>query len=369
MMAMRKFFLKISFFLPILALLVIVNWRYDPAYLFSRAGDGSEEKIVQSQLAGKNVEIVNANFDMRLLQKLYIEQLAKPPDILVLGSSESQTINSSLFPGRSFYNANVNAATLEDYLGIYELFYERGLIPKTVIVEVDPWVLKRKSETVRWGTLSDQVRHALKRLQVGYEELSSAQRYSEIRKYGELFSPSYFQVSISLLFMVNQHIPTNSRETELNQAEFTIRFPDGSVELSSRQRGITREHLREVAIDFGNRKSVQSLGGFSGIDPFYEKLFGLFIRDMKSHGVNVVFYLPSYHPAAYEVIINNANRELLLAVRDYVDKLATELDIPIVGSYNPADIGLDAADFVDGNHTRREAMAKIFGGLEEEGLP
>ena len=44
---------------------------------------------------------------------------------------------------------------------------------------------------------------------------------------------------------------------------------------------------------------------------------------------------------------------------EFVDRYAKENNIPLIGSFNPADEGLTESDFYDGPHVRKEIMDKI----------
>ena len=66
--------------------------------------------------------------------------------------------------------------------------------------------------------------------------------------------------------------------------------------------------------------------------------------------------LQPLHPLSYKKI-----RELKGArdAFEFVDRYAKENNIPLIGSFNPADEGLTESDFYDGPHVRKEIMDKI----------
>lgn len=74
---------KILIFLPLVCLLVFVNYLVDPANIFKI--NKYEKNIAEILLKELNVANIS-NYDERLLQKHYVKGLQNEKDIIVLGS-------------------------------------------------------------------------------------------------------------------------------------------------------------------------------------------------------------------------------------------------------------------------------------------
>jgi len=338
---------------------ILLYYHIDPAHIFQKAGDESESRAVDILLSGHNVEMINLNHNNRLFQKHHVERAPEGPDILVLGSSRSMQISSSLFPGRSFYNASVNFATLEDHLSIFQLYYEKQYMPETVILEITPWMLKKKNKVLLYRVLRDEYIRALERLDLPPELVSAVPVGIGSRKFSELFSPSYFQVCRELR-MAESKEAFSFRATDELQAEHTIRFPDGSVEYAAFERNRSEAMLHDIAANFAKAQSVRGYGGYYELDSNLMDLLEVFVVDLKSMGVEVVLYLPPFHPVAYGILMNNAGYLDMVEVSSFIRDLADRHGLRIEGSYDPSVCGLAGTDFVDGHHMTRDAMFKVF---------
>jgi hypothetical protein len=357
---MRSMLAKLSLFIPILAGMMLANWYVDPGHLFHRSRGNIEQEILSIFQSGKNIEVFNVNFNARWLQRLHVEQLAAPPDILVLGSSRSMQVNSSLFPNRSFFNASVPGAMLQDYIAIYQMYYEKQLIPGGLIIEISPWILNANHAEGQWRSLINEYNRALERLQ-----FTSGGRYSfawpqRLRRSVEIFSPNYFQQSLKLLVMRKAKRREILNATDKAVGRHTILFPDGSREHDAGRRKNPAENVRRMAELYVKNAHVYDLRRFHEIDSYYSQLLECFIDDLQSQGIEVVLFLPAYHPAAYEPLMADARYQIIGEVETYIRKIATERGIRVCGSYNPAEYGFEETDFVDSMHTIRDALVKAF---------
>lgn len=356
---MNRLLFKLTFFLPILALMALVNWHIDPGRLFSHAMDDTEQRIANILHSGKNVELFNDNFDERLLQRIHVEQLTDEPQVLILGSSRGMQINSSQFPGENFFNACVTGAVLQDYVAIYQLYYEKGLIPERLILEINPWSFNRDTRQFRWRTLIEEYRRGMKRLDLYRDHWKPVPGHFGLRKNLELLSPKYFQSAIHLILLHRIDTGVINATTEI-QAWNPIRFADGSREYEAKRRNRTPDEVRTIAIQYVENAHLRPIGRFRSIDDEYSRLLECFVDDLRMQGVEVVLYLPPYHPASYKMLMANPRYKIIGEVEDYIRRVADERGIEVSGSYDPELCDLDEIDFVDGLHTTRGALAKFL---------
>ena len=112
----------ILFLLPPFIILISVNYFGDPAKLF----DDNYEKEIASLIC-QNKYVTNiSNYDERILQKEIIQCVNKNPNVLVIGSSRTTTLNKYLLKDSSVLNLSVSGSTIEDLIAIYQLFKISG---------------------------------------------------------------------------------------------------------------------------------------------------------------------------------------------------------------------------------------------------
>ncbi len=350
-----RLFRKVCLLLPIVVVMVGFNYFIDPANIFKNAKYYKE--IADILLRGENV--VNlVNFDEKLLKKYYAYGLSEKTDILVLGSSRVMLLTADMFPGKSFYNSSVSSATLEDDMSLYWMFRKKELLPKTLIIGLDPWLLNASSvHTSARQSLAQEYQEILV-----YSEESVGKRRPSIfsSKYFELFLPSYFQTSFK--FWLN-NLGKDKNEwafypTSQNVTDEIMRRVDGSINYGINYRNASVDEVYVRALDFVRNPSM--LNSFHYLDPDLIKRFEKFIDLIKKDKVEIVFYLSPYHPVVYDSLVKSEKFKMIIEAQKYFEMYAKSKDIQLLGSYNPADIGLGEDDFYDGMHQDAESIRKIF---------
>ena len=153
---MKKFILKLILLIPVLLIVVLINYTVDPANLFRNTHSNQdslsyEEQIVAYLSEGYNVTNVES-YNERIFQKSFIESLQDVPEIAVFGSSRSQLIDETFY-SQKLINNSVTAATLEDILGLFHVYYRRSMLPDKVIIELSPEILNDNNSSSRWKDL------------------------------------------------------------------------------------------------------------------------------------------------------------------------------------------------------------------------
>jgi hypothetical protein len=196
---LKRFAFKMIFLLPIPIVMVAVNVIGDPANLFR--SEDYEVEIARIMLSGRNVANLT-DYNERRVQACFAERLVERRDVLVLGSSRSMQVSSDTFPSRTFYNAGLSGATLEDHVGLLELYVEGDKAPGVLVWGLDPWLLNRANGQTRWMDLAGPCKRALVRLgrPVPPDVENAAAGAAAWEKYAQLLSPSYFQLSLKSIF-------------------------------------------------------------------------------------------------------------------------------------------------------------------------
>lgn len=354
---MTKLLKKIILLLPIPATVFVTTWMVDPANI--KDNSSYEAGVAAMLLSGKNVANLT-NFKERVLQEKVVLGLSNVPEVIVLGSSRSMPINSAMFHNKLFFNHSVSGASIEDYLGIFNLYRKKNLKPNLVIIGLDPWVLNRNNDQDRWRYLYDD-----------YIEMKSILGFStttidyylnkiqDYKKYQGFLSPAYFNQSYIALIQKgcigNKYWTTNNSE-----AEEPIKMADGSYVYDKKMREKKVADINSDAMAFASAKPMYSLGKFTELDPSTMLLLDRFIEYLKKNDIRVLMFLPPYHPTVYEFTKVNPEYAMVAESESWYRFLANKHGINIVGSYDPKHLGLKESDFYDGMHPKLPAVFKII---------
>jgi len=334
----------------------IVNYKVDPAHLFS---DGEYEKGIASLLlAGDNIT-VSTNYDERNMNKIYINGLNQPKEVIVFGSSRSMHLTSILFPGRSFFNNSVSAASIEDYLAIYDLYRRRNYVPSIVVLGLDPWILNKNNGATLWTSLKEEYLEMINILNLPAATCSSSQDIWAV-KFKQLFSLRYFTESLTRLFSGKGGY---SRVEDSNFADAGI-LNDGSRVMDFKSRNRTVEEVEASAIDWAGQAPVSNLGDFTELDRGLTDTLVKFIDYLQENGVKVVFYLPPFHPSTYHIIAESPKYGIILSAEQCFRDIAGSHGIQVLGGYNPADSRSTREEFYDSIHPKESSILKSFENIK-----
>jgi hypothetical protein len=369
---------KLLLFLPFLLAIAVFNWKVAPASLFVPQ---YEEDIVSLLLQGKDVA-GPSSYNGRRLQVLFAEAQDKPRDILVLGSSRAMGISSKLLNSPSLYNAWVNCGVLRDHLAIYGTFRRRGLLPKTLILGVDPWLFNAESlynKKKLDAALEPDYHLMMKNMGLPIKGTEARDLFSSldprIEKYLELLSPAYLQQSVKFLIAKkkarsqSKSSPENPDGTKRCHAalpgEEPFKYSDGSYLYPKSKNNRPPE---TVLLDVAKATQFNVFENYTQFDPELVEEFEHLVARAQQDKVEVVFYLPPLHPVLYEKVANTPEYRKVIEAELYFRNYAEKLGIRVRGSYNPQTCGLESSDFVDGWHLRNEAFGKAFQIESIEGI-
>ena len=351
---MKKIFIKLCNFIPILSLIICINIYVDPAnLLFS---EKHMSKIASILIKGYNVEGLY-DYDERMLQKEIIKRLEDPLDTIVLGSSRTMQISKKYFPNLKFFNNSVSGATIEDFIAIVQLYKSKKMLPSTIIIGIDPWLFNRNNDQTRWKSLRKEYIQGLNT--ISYDKRNSFIEKIEINyeKYIEFLSPSYFQYSVSMI--VKNHEKNQYCVTSASVSDRPIKLSDGSINYSAEYRLTDLEVVKQKALS-EVEEEIYSLENFDEIDSdlFYQ--FDLLIRYLKEEEVDIYFFLAPYHEMSYEYMIGNSNYKLVKEVQSFIHDYGDEKGLSVLGSYNPMDIPCQMGEFYDAMHAKPNCIQKIL---------
>lgn len=340
-------------FATLLMLVAVVNYYYDPANIF---GDRTYEAGVARLLSeGKDVANVT-DYDERLVQKFFVERLQSRRDVLILGSSRSMNLGSDLFPGMTFYNASVSGATLEDDYAILQIYREHHLLPKLLVLGVDPWVFNRNSEQTRWRSLEQEYRRSIQEENVDAVSSNSIGE-QQIYKLKQLLSFDYFRAAVRVSHRADRdYYSTTARELDVN-----IRRADGTITYKRDFAHRSPEKVTEWVRQQTATVPLYSLGRFDELDTEYIRQFSDLILRLRAEGIEVMLFMPPYHPDMYAALTRAGGPyELVKDVELYLRRFAGEHNLLISGSFDPDRIHCGREEFFDEMHPRPNCVSRIL---------
>ena len=356
---MRKLILRIlPIIFPVIVLILILNYSVDPANLFNKE---YAKRIAINLNNGYNIANVG-NYDERELQKEWINGYKQTPDIIILGSSRSMLINSTLFENQVVKNNSVSGASLEDYLAIYNCYSEKGMMPKRIIINVDPYLLNANNNQFRWKSIARDYYKLLNQLYLGEFFQESELVKTELRyrydKFYEFISFEYFQQSVIDLVMTgrkNQHSPTHKMKNDK-----LTKNTDGSIKYDFKTLNRDTNEVNKMAYKQFNSGSIYSLGEFSELNEAYCQIFQTFIAHLKSKKIDITFFYSPYHPLVYSQLKSDRKYELFFKAENFYNELANKYEIHIKGTFSPFELNLKSKDFYDGLHCNQTTIDRLL---------
>ncbi|MDI1235315.1 MAG: hypothetical protein PSX81_13620 [bacterium] len=351
---MKKFITKLLLMLPILLLIIGINFKEDPANIFRRGP--YEQGIVKYLNEGKNVTNVT-NYDERLLQKYFINEMKDCPDVIILGSSRVMQLGNAYFPNEKLINNGVSGASIEDLLAIYDLYENKGCKIKKVKIGLDPYFLNENNDQSRWKLLANEYNEMLAKLGLSEYTEKTIMAESEVVKYKQLWSVSYFKSSWSYFIRgVDVHYrPT----TEANNKDFT-KLTDGSIIYGESSRNSSLETINRYATQSITETPMYSMREFTKISTKYQIILSQFIAYLQSKEVEVEFFISPYHPIVFDYIKKSKDYQIVFEVEKYFNQLADDRKIKLIGSYSPYTYNFIDSNFFDGFHCKGESLNMVF---------
>jgi hypothetical protein len=376
--SLRRFLLRLSYFVPFVLVMAAVNWTVDPARFFGRSAvsslAGYEAAILEDLRAGHPHTVVDT-YNLPVVLEERIRDQDKI-DVMVLGSSISTPFHSANFPGEVLFNGAVPGGDLEESMCAYELACECQRRPTRIVLEVHGWGYMLGERKVGLpGDFGPSFQRLLKRLKMAKDEDDLANRFLNrpvdlasnltlgrgwFDPYDKLISPRYLQLALRVLARRYWDQDRDGRGT-IPKDKRNVLYPDGSTEWSPSLRNTTPADIRQR---FAGRKiRVGELEG-ARPDPVRCRLFEAFLLDVLGSGTRVDLLLtPQMHwltdpiSAEYKAI----GRETPASdTQRYLLAIAKKHNLRVFGTFEQKRTELTDEDYVDDVHVRRESIGKLL---------
>ena len=332
--------------LPAFIILVSVNYFGDAANLFS---GNYEIRIAKGMLSGNNVTNV-ADYNERLVQRYVVGHSKMCPEVLVIGSSRTLEIDSSYFPGKTFFNNSVSGASIEDLVAIYEMYEQKACKPKNIIIGLDPWTLNKNSGQTRWVAINSEYNAFLREL-----NKDTITQNDDMNRYSQLISPSYFISSLNALIKSRKLAIVKTTNNPM-----MTRLSDGSVSYGADYRNRTPAQISDMAKEYAKVNNIYSVENFNELSPQAIFLLESLVAKLEKEHVGITFFLSPYNPIVYHIFETNKQYSQISQSEIYYRDLAKKHGITVIGSFNPRACDMDETLFWDGMHSKPAGLKKLL---------
>jgi len=338
---------------------VLVNIVYDPAGIY-RASSHSPREYANKLIQSRHGLFFEADLWNDRLVKFELAQLAGKADCVVIGSSHSRQVSSfrkkKSLRGmcKKIINLSVSGALLEDHIALSYVVANADQKPKKIIFGIDPWVFHIGKGLAWQNAYPDMYKHALMELNWADTHTTDSVKLSSA-KLSNLLSLEYTIRSVKKAMFLDTHGAGSIRAApsfdEGVGLVAPVMLPDGSLIYSAKK--ISDAETFPVA----------------KVDPVYLtegtyydlKALDLYRRHMLSlinKGITPVFLLTPYHPNVW-ANAKSRNTLTMKVVEPVIRKLASQLEIEVLGSYDPGVIGCKPNEFLDFQHATPDCLARI----------
>lgn len=294
--------------------------------------------------------------------------LVDPPEIVVFGSSRMMLAGSKELGLKRVYNASMSGASIEDHVTFWQLIKTLNKIPKSVILQIDPWVFSEGAEPIRW--MSNLPMFG------AFEELSAPRGWPHVwlqvrlfyyrlvrlgNEFAELMSREMFRAAIQQALSGKSNHEMRVVALADKPAEDRGFRNDGSYlypTLMVQPKSFLE--MRKAGEEYATSKEVYGLRNWE-FSPSRYHMVERFIQDMLAHDVRVTLVAPPYQTRAYEIMKQRDDlRDPLGAYEKSFERLATAYPINSCFKIDPVALGCSDTDFIDGMHMLPSCLAKLL---------
>ncbi|NQV57937.1 MAG: hypothetical protein HQ503_18900 [Rhodospirillales bacterium] len=328
---------------------------------YFREDFGVELRIAKIIEGGKYVQ-GSWEFNIPAVQAYLIRRLDVAPESIIFGSSRSMQVAKRHLSGSGrVLNHAVDTAILETYMGLFALYDQRGIYPKTVLLGLDPWIFKIHKWDQSFRPYYKDLIKFSRKINVPILEAGDSGGWA----YSDVFSLRRFFASIQ---SSNDDGCKEIQAAENADTKCAVRRPDMSLIYPETWRNRSPDEVaREVSLGTMRRGRMHGFDGYQEINNSQVSKFQQFLSYMLDRGITVRIFLPPYHPIVTERYKGNKDWNLVEEAEAKIRHIASKLGVSVVGSFDASRSGCGPAEFFDGLHPRPTCIDKIF-KLPKSGL-
>jgi hypothetical protein len=318
-------------------------------------------------LSGKHM-VPPDHLDEAELRWSMATQLTERPGLAVMASSHGLLITRKTLPIPGLLNFSISGASMAEHWVTTELLRKRGVLPKVMLVYVDPWFFYEKIDWGLWHTRAEDL--------VAYETRLCFQDQRLKRTFGPRFSQerknslrNLYSMDLLLSYLddIYGHLPFNAHEVaNPDEAAFTVLCSDGGLQLNTERWKENGPPSRTLALrQFTMNIDPHRYGSFDVFDENLWNLFLAWLRDCRAQGCEIWIVFSPYNPVIYkEIVANPLNKLHMIETR--TRQAAKDMGAKCFGAYDPAVQGFTEENFSDGDHLNGVGVAKLLAPAEAE---
>ena len=360
----------------VLALFSIINFFVDPENIYPKlfSSDEPESLLVSysNKLMQSKYGILDEEFNIlnERERKKALALFSKDTDCAIIGSSRIMQISSfrdekSLNKHcKSIINLGVPGSTLEDYFSFSNILLERKNTIRTIVFGIDHWSLKFEQDG-RYPLLQSDLDKMRFRLKIS-KNFGASSTVSLVENFINL---QYLNLSLNKIFSKNK-LKEDDEEDKRDEETFnyaknfnhnngisgtSVTLPDGSKIYSSERIDEQKIFNNKKWDGFQNYKVREASDG-----GWYEERavddFTNLVKLLKGK-FNIIFIMTPYHPKVWE--LDQPAIDLMISIEDKIHLIAKDLNIKVIGSYNPIKIGCSKNEMFDSMHPKAKCLKKL----------
>ena len=378
------FFLLIFLILSLLCIVASISYFVDPDNIYHPPGReknnlNSEfvEDLLQSKtglLFGEGKSVGNSYMNISDI-KMEIARQKEGSDCVIYGSSTALQFSSLMAKKvlvdhcQSIMNLSLPGSTIEDFLAITWTIVNKSNSPKKIIFALIPEHFSKTSgNKVNWIRYKDYVKEILSVIPNSFELEDVDTKYLT-----NLINPRYFEKALKKIGNEPLSIIVPPEFNYTKGISSQVLLSDGSLVYSKEYIRIMKDTpikkpkslvLSKSNGNFISRKTVVlQKTEFNSDGRFYSqsvvKVFKDLIRFLKKRGHTVYFLMTPFHPEIWQNSSDSAVVLSSIQIESLLHSIGKELNVNILGSYDPDRVGCVANEFYDLLHVNTSCLEKI----------
>ena len=293
------------------------------------------------------------NIETRQLRREHIRNLPEAPEIAVMGASHWQEAHGAIMPGVSFYNAHVHRDYYEDIVAVAAWLIKYDKLPKKLVISIrdNQFTHPKERTDFLWvPVLRD------------YRELAPMFGLTPHEVYRNGLTPQLRQtVSFPLLLAHAERYFDAPQQPHVSDSpaheSLDMLLSDGAIYWSARHRDeFTPERMRAES----EALAAGKVNNPPTFDPDGVLAVDTVLGYLRDKGVELYLAHPPYNPLVWDAVQGTPYMDGLHQIESLVQAMARRHNIPIIGSFNPYDVGCTADMYIDGEHSNPTCLGMIL---------
>ncbi len=328
-------------------------WSANQSYAPEMYAAGGMAPAADAHAENKNYAVFDLNINIRALREEQLKRMTHTPEVIILGASQWQEAHKELLHGVDFFNAHIHRDYWEDLPGMVELLTRYDRLPKKLIIAVRDRQFKPVEARKDWLWEPGIPNYRAMTQRLGIETESYIKTLPYHRAQALISLPMLFE-NFTRWYNAAVH-PGPTIAARMTNMDMLL--PDGSIMWSStKMKLFTPERTAsEVNIFAKANLNEPVIVDQKGVEAFVAVLDYL-----KAKGVSVYLVNPPFNPLFYDQIQGTPYAEGLARVNSLVHTIAAEHHLPLIGGFNPHQVGCTVDMYIDAEHSSPKCLQKIF---------